>query len=212
MMCFLSLLLSLTKFIIMNIWGHVVGTILKQVANRNKTNEQVKTADPVVFQDVQEKIENVNTDQNNGRSEEEMFKEYLEKIQQAQVENEANPNVETADKSVYEDLMQEIERLKAKVEHQRPLPGIELPTGQAPQPQAPQAMQAWNSTGGTLEARSTPEMGASKSTLRIPSNGVFKVLEYSENSINLDGQNSRFVLVEMNGEKGWVLENYLNFN
>lgn len=196
----------------MSILINVLGTILGQVAKRNNDNNKVKTADPVVFEDVQKKMENVETRGEAGRTRADVFKDYLEKVEEAKVENEANPEVETADKSVYDDLVQEIERLKVKIESQGGVPEIELPNAENPQANIPQVMQAWNSTGGTLEARNAPEMGASKSTLRIPNEGVFTVLEYSENSINLDGRNSRFVLVESNGEKGWILENYLNFN
>jgi len=89
-------------------------------------------------------------------------------------------------------------------------PDLEMPQVQVNQ--TPKAMQAWNSTGGALEGRTAPEMGAQKATLRIPNGGVFNVLEYSENSINLDGKKSRFALVEVDGERAWVLENYLNFN
>lgn len=186
---------------------NVLGTIVKQVANRNKTNDAIKTADPVVFEEVQKKMEHVEPATNN---QDDFIKDYLDKVREAQVENEANPEVETADKSVYDDLYSEIDRLKAQLENQKTNPVVN--SGHAAPPQGNQPMQAWNSTGSTLEARSAPQMGAPKTNLRIPNKGVFSVLDYSENSIILDGQNSRFVLVESNGQKGWILENYLNFN
>jgi len=194
----------------MNILANVLGTIIKQVANRNKKSESVKTADPVVFEEVQKKIENVDYGAEAPRSRADVLKDYFEKVKEAQVENEANPKVETADQSVYEDLVAQIEKLKTQVEYQNRQPDIPMPNVQVNQ--APQIVQAWNSSGGTLEGRSAPDMGAQKSALRIPNGSVFNILEYSENSINLDGKKSRFVLVESNGEKAWVLENYLNFN
>jgi len=194
----------------MNILANVLGTIIKQVAKRNKKNDNVKTADPVVFDEVQKKIENVDHGAETSRSRADVLRDYFEKVKEAQVENEASPEVETADRSVYEDMLKQIEELKAKVEHQNRQPNIPMPDVQVNQ--APQIMQAWNSSGGTLEGRSAPDMAAQKSTLRIPNGGVFNVLEYSENGINLDGKRSRFVLVESNGQKAWVLENYLNFN
>lgn len=194
----------------MSILFNVLGTIVKHVAKRNRDNNDVKTADPVVFEEIQKKVDHVNAGTNEMKDRGDLLKEYYEKIREAQVENEASPVVETADKSVYDDLVQEIEKLKMQVEHQRP--HIELPQSQVEKIQKPQVVQAWNSTGGTIEARTSPNMGAEKSTLRIPNKGVFSVLEYSENSIILDGQKSRFVLVESNNERGWILERYLNFN
>lgn len=194
----------------MSIFLGILGTVIKQVAKRNKKNDSVKTADPVVFEEVQKKVESVNTEVSSEDSRAQMFKDYYEKIREAQAENEASQEIETADKSVYEDLVQEIERLKLQVEHQGSTPNIPQP--HVPQHQAPQVVTAWNSTGGSIQARSAPEMGAPKSSMKIPDNGVFNVLEYSENSIILDGEESRFVLVESNNQKGWILESYLNFN
>jgi len=189
---------------------NVIGTIVKQVAKRNAKNDAVKTADPVVFDEVQKKIETVDHRPSMERSNDDLFQDYLNKMREAEMENEASPNVETADKSVYNDLVQEIERLKMKVETQNQRGHIPRP--EVPQTSTPQMIQAWNSTGTTLEARTSPNMGAPKSTLRIPDEGVFTVLDYSDNSIILDGQKARFVLVQSDGQQGWILENYLNFN
>jgi len=41
----------------MNLLADFLGTIIKQVAKRNKNNDAVKTADPVVFEEVQKKFE-----------------------------------------------------------------------------------------------------------------------------------------------------------
>jgi hypothetical protein len=192
----------------MNLFGNLIGTVLRQVAKRNKDNDAVKTADPVVFTDLEKKLETVNESAAPSRAD--ALRDYFEKIREAQAENEANPNVETADKSVYEDILEQLEQLKPQVEHENRVPDIEMPQVQVNQ--VPGVTQAWNSSGGTLEGRMAPDMGAQKATLRIPNGGVFNVLEYSQNSVNLDGKQSRFALVEVGGQKAWVLESYLNFN
>jgi len=195
----------------MNLFGNLLGTVLRKVAKRNRDNDAVKTADPVVFEDLEKKFEGVEDESEvTGRTRADAIKDYFESVRKAQEENEANPNVETADRSVYEDLVEQIEQLKTQVEHQNRQPDLEMPPVQVSS--APGVSQAWNSSGGTLEGRVSPDMGAQKTTLRIPNGGIFNVLEYSQNSINLDGKQSRFALVEVNGEKAWVLENYLNFN
>ena len=66
--------------------------------------------------------------------------------------------------------------------------------------------------GGSLALRTAPEMGAPQTNFRIPDKTLLKIIQYSDNSINLDGRKSRFVLVDYNGQRGWILENYLNFN
>ena len=69
-----------------------------------------------------------------------------------------------------------------------------------------------NSMGGSLALRSAPEMGSAQTKIRVPDKTLLRVIQYSENAINLDGRRSRFVLVDYNGQQGWILENYLNFN
>jgi len=187
----------------------ILGKIIKEVAKRNSDRPDVKTADPVVFEDMQKHVEayeKTEAPQKTSRSD--MYKGMAERMKQAQKENEANPNVETAHSSVFEDMLQEIENLKQKVEAQgdREIPQPNMTTGSV-------GMQAiTNSQRGSLSVRQNPEMGAAKFDMRIPDKTLLKVLDYSNNTINLDGKTSRFVLVEYNGQKGWILEAYLNFN
>jgi len=193
-------------------FGKLIGGILKEVAKKNFDNPKVKTADPVVFDDLQKKFETVQQD-NTAVSRGDLYKDYFEKVKQAQVENEANPNVETADKSVYEEMMAEIERLKSKVEHQE-RSRVEIPNSSTA-PSAPVGLESQamtNSMGGSLQIRTAPNMGADYLQVRIPEDSLINILEYSENSIMLDGRKSRFAKIEFNGQVGWVLESYLNFN
>ena len=130
------------------------------------------------------------------------------------MENEADPEVETADSSVYDDLMAEIERLKSQQAQQE----SHRPTTTTPDTQpvvqrsALGAQAMTNSMGGSLALRTYPAMDAPKSEVRVPDRTLLRVLEYSENGIILDGQKSRFALVDIKGQRGWVLESYLNFN
>lgn len=68
-----------------------------------------------------------------------------------------------------------------------------------------------NSMGGSLQLRSKPDMGAPMTQVFVPDNSMIKVLGFSSNSINLDGKDVRFALVDFNGQQGWTFESYLNF-
>ena len=72
--------------------------------------------------------------------------------------------------------------------------------------------QAMTNSPGSLALRDAPSMGAGKLDFRVPNKSLLNILEYSENSIILDGKKSRFVLIEYQGQQGWILESYLNFN
>lgn len=214
---------------------HLFETILHNVSKKNEADENIKTADPKVFEAVKKKVETSEHNIPTGGRRSEVFDDYMEKILQAKDENIADPNVETADKSVFDDLLKEIEVLKEKVNaqessnatHQRgTIPPLESlpPLGSTPQPAprhtgrttspAPEAgTQAMtNSQGGSLQLRAAPDMGAKKVDIKVPDRTLLRVLQYSENSIILDGRKSRFALVDYNGQRGWILENYLNFN
>lgn len=211
---------------------HLFETILHNVSKKNEADENVKTADPKVFEAVKKKVETSEHNLPTGGRRSEVFDDYMEKILQAKDENIADPEVETADNSVFDDLLKEIEVLKEKVNAQEssnatqqrgtipPLDSLP-PLGSRPQaaPQhtsrpAPEAgTQAMtNSQGGSLQLRVAPDMGAQKIDIRVPDRTLLRVLQYSENSIMLDGRRSRFALVDHNGQRGWILENYLNFN
>lgn len=188
---------------------NVLANALKKIAQKNNDNPEVKTADPVVFEQVQKKWEAVENVETSNRSRADIYKEYREKILEAQQENEASPEIETADKSVFSDMLEEIERIKSTgVQSQ------EAPSHRAPKIDYPSASGlgvATTNSPGSIQMRMTPDMGAAKSDVWIPKQSGLQVLEYSTNTIILDGQTSRFALVEFQGKKGWVLEKYLNF-
>lgn len=198
----------------MSLLKNVLTTIIKQVQKKNNDNPNVTTANPRVFEDVQRKLEAADS-QPTTRNRADLYKDYMEKIREAQRENEASQEVETADKSVYDDFLQEIERLKTGVElpNAGKAPDLDFGTPQAPSAGSALGVQAMtNSQGGSLQMRQSPDMGAPKSQVFVPDQTLIRVVEYSDNSIILDGQESRFALVDFNGQRGWVLEKYLNFN
>ena len=79
-------------------------------------------------------------------------------------------------------------------------------------PAVEQILAMTNSGGGSLSMRTAPDMGAGTMESRVADSSLVKVIEYSKNSIHLDGKNTRFVKVDVNGQVGWLLESYLNFN
>jgi len=202
----------------MGLFSTVISGVLSEVIKRNRDNKKVKTADPRVFEELEKKVEYVDQTETS-RSRGDMYKDYLDKINEAKIENEASTEVETADSSVYDDLVQEIERLKSQVQSQKGGNAPDLDFNHAESPASlpnnanPSGVQAWtNSNGGSLQMRINPDMGSPKSEIRVPAETVLNVIQYSENSVILDGVKSRFALVEYNGHRGWILENYLNFN
>ncbi len=214
----------------------VFGEILKNVAKKNQEDEQVKTADPVVFEEVRKKLEECEEEAPAGRSRSDIYRDYAEKVKEAQRENEASQEVETADESVFGDLMKELERMQNEESSGHsstgPVGGTEeavfvppvftSPVSNNPiqhiepefreEPLINLGNQAVTNSPGSLALRAEPSMGAATSNFRIPDKTLLKVLQYSENSIMLDGKRSRFVLVDFNGNQGWILESYLNFN
>lgn len=198
----------------MSILKNVLTTIIKQVQKRNNDNPNVTTANPRVFEDVQRKLEDADN-QPTTSNRADLYKDYMEKIKEAQIENEASQEVETADKSVYDDFLQEIERLKTGVEipNAGQAPDLDFGTPQAPSTAGAVGVQAMtNSKGGSLQMRQNPSMGSPKSHIFVPDQTLLRVIEYSDNTIILDGQETRFALIDFNGQRGWVLEKYLNFN
>lgn len=197
----------------MGLLKNLLGTIVDEVQKRNQENANVKTADSRVFEDIKAKFGGV--DEGSSRSRADVYKDFLEKLKQAQQENEASPEIETADKSVFDDFVEEIGRIETRVESQSAgkAPVIDFKTApRASEPVSEGAQAMTNSGGGSLQMRQGPDMGAPKFDFWVPDSSLLRVLKYSDNSIILDGQPSRFALVDYNGQQGWVLEKYLNFN
>jgi len=195
----------------------LIKQVVTNVQKKNEADPNVKTADPAVFEQMVKKLETktaevVDTD-------DDLCDVLCEEVNHSQVENEADPNVETADNSVFEQMKIELEALKAKVaEQDAAVPrAAEAPVVVPPAPAAVSTasnaiMAMTNSGGGSLALRKEPNMGSASYDVRVDDSTLVKVIEYSENSINLDGKTSRFVLIEAGGQTGWLLESYLNFN
>ena len=189
----------------------IIKAVVSNVQKQNKANPNVKTADSSVFDKVTKKIEAAAPKENI----EEVCEDICNEVNTVQIENEADPNVETADKSVFEEMKKEIEALKAKMAAQNNATPAPTSTASVPPSNTSAAMPVMaitNSSGGSLAIRQQPDMGAPTIDVRIPESSMVNVLEYSTNSIILDGQAARFALVEYNGSQGWILESYLNFN
>ncbi len=196
--------------------------VVEKVKKLNDTNPNVKTADASVFESVKNRFQK-SIAKPHVVTEEEYCEDICEEIDQVQVENEADPNVETADNSVFEKMKAELDALKAQMAAEKAKAAeaantapVETPTPSAPSStvstSATEVMAMTNSMGGSLALRAEPNMGAATNTVRVPESSLVKILEYSNNSINLDGKNTRFVLVQFGDQQGWLLESYLNFN
>jgi len=205
-----------------NVMGHLLKKVVQEVQNKNRNNPKVKTADGSVFNNILERFQNRQNraDDPNEASytpaREEFCDDLCNELDEVQAANAADANVETADSSVFADMKAQIEALKAQVDAQAsaptinsmPLPELNIPTP-ANNARAAGVMATTNSNGGTLGFRTAPDMGAPMHNVRIPEYSQLRVLEYSENSIVLDGTKSRFAKVDFNGQQGWVLESYL---
>ena len=196
---------------------------VEKVRKMNEANPKVKTADSSVFDNVIKNFQK-SKDKPHVVTEEEYCDDVCEEIGSVQVENEADPNVETAEKSVFDDMKAEIEALKAQIQSQKtappqaqaqsgPIDFNPIPTPPpSPTSESAGAMAMTNSMGGSLGLRAEPDMGATVHNVRVPDQSLVKVLKYSENKIRLDGKDTRFALVQIGDQQGWLLESYLNFN
>ncbi len=198
--------------------------VVEKVKQMNTANPNVKTADATIFESVKERFQK-SIAKPNVVTEEEYCEDICEEIDQVQVENEADPNVETADNSVFEKMKAELDAIKAQMAAEKAAAAAaaaastapaEIPTPSAPSSTVSTAsnevMAMTNSMGGSLALRAEPHMGAATNQVRVPESSLVKILEYSENSINLDGKDTRFVLVQFGDQQGWIFESYLNFN
>ncbi len=195
----------------------ILKEVIKSVKNKNQADPNVKTADPSVFDQLEKRVDNSKP------AETEVFIEEMKRnVDHVQRENRDNPNVETADRSIFENMQKELEALKAKMAQQNnttasaPAASSNYRNEPAPEvkrtPAVEQTLAMTNSGGGSLSMRTQPDMGAATLDTRVADSSLVKVIQYSDNSIHLDGKNTRFVKVDVNGQVGWILESYLNFN
>jgi len=330
----------------MSLLANLLKTAVKRVQDSNRNNPDIRTADSSIFDKLKEKLEDVKSNIGpRDRGDSNLLDKLRGRIDQVKQNNKADPNVDTADDSVFDDMKHELEELKAKIaveeqaeadariadlraqidrenqveedarmadlraqikqeeeakaaaaRRQRDaeeeakrkqlniptiptlddlsinqprtntntqsvptiktpsiptvnqpsvpdLPNIQprsinVPPVPSPKPSFPQQPQPrsidvtpptpqssvsrrdvqnaasamTNSMGGSLQLRSKPDMGAPMIQVFVPDNSMIKVLGFSSHSINLDGKDVRFALVDFNGQQGWTFESYLNFN
>jgi len=289
----------------MSLLATLITQAVKKVQENNRNNPDVETADESVFDKLKDKIDQAKAkagDRDRGRGG--LFDQLRDRIEDTRKENEADPNVNTADPSVFDDMQRELAELKAKIAEQervqqnkehderladlkaqaeeekrraeeankpkivpptvpRGLDDLKLTNVTTPNtPQAPRGLDdltipnvtpsfptrpkgklratpptppppspnpnayvrkkthqvvagasgVTNSMGGSLAIRMHPELNSPQSVLRVPDKSLVRLLQYTEETLNVDGMESRWVEIEYNGERGWILERYLNFN
>lgn len=200
---------------------NIIKEVIKTVKKKNEADPQVKTADPSIFDQLEKHVDNSQPKESG-----EFLEDLRRNVNHVQRENRDNPHVETADRSVFEDMQKELDALKAQIAAKNNAPAAAPVTtastthNTAPEPvvevkrtpAVEQILAMTNSGGGSLSMRTAPDMGAATMDSRVADSSLVKVIEYSKNSIHLDGKNTRFVKVDVNGQVGWLLESYLNFN
>ncbi len=93
-----------------------------------------------------------------------------------------------------------------------PTPAPQPATNVVPQNQVQNAPVATtDSMGGSLQLRTNADFGAPMTQIFVPDRSQIRVLGFSAHSINLDGKDVRFALVDYNGQQGWTFESYLRF-
>jgi len=210
---------------------NLVRAALSKVQKNNKENPDVKTADESVFENLSRKMEREEKEIGNNVDRREMFDRLRRKVEETQYENEADPQVETADPSVFDDLMKEIEAANEKFEYQeRQQSGRQhtdtynsdmhhrdshAPTSEWGQNESVSPKKQVNSfattssNGGSLQMTMEPQIGGAVKSIRVPHGSQVRIIQFSDNIINLDGRNSRFAYIDYNGQQGWIPETYL---
>lgn len=179
-------------------------SLILAVQKNNKENPEVKTADESVFKDLENEVEQVNKDYDmtSSNSRADAYKEMRRRMEQVQQNNEANPDVETAHSSVFEEMQRKIEALQRQLESQQ--------NPAQTQQSSNQALAFVHGMGGSLALRTEASMGAPQIEVRVPDNATVTILQQSNQAIVLDGEKSSFVYVDYNGTRGWILDAYLN--
>ena len=97
-----------------NILGAILNTI-NQVQQKNKANPNVETADPNVFDLIKNKIQKLD-DRNRerrkakGKSPVSILDRIKKEIEGARKENKKDPNVPTADKSIFDQILSKVDQ------------------------------------------------------------------------------------------------------
>jgi len=197
----------------MSLLYQLIKGAVKAVQSKNEADTNIKTADASVFSDISDRLEKTTSNIPESRSEDELYEEIRREIEASKIANERDQNVETADATVYSDLNTQIEELKSKLASEKAKNSSEYHHEAKPVNFDPmkQTSARTSSHGGSLEMRASPDMGAGVNIHRIPDQSQIRILDWSENTVNLDGKDNKFVLVEFNGQQGWILDSYLDF-
>ncbi len=198
----------------------LIKNVIDKVQDNNRKDENVKTADASVFKNLKTRVEETEKQAaKDTMTRADLYDILRNHVDNTRVENRNHPDIETADASVFENLMKEIEELKKKVEEKEPTEADSNPTvdHSADVANAPRASSAGqeamtNSFGGSIRLRLKPDMSSPVNVVRIPDNSLLRVVEYSDHTIILDDKEVRWAKVEFDGQRGWVPESYLNFN
>jgi len=134
----------------------VLANILKKALQTNREDPEVKTADPVVFEELKKKFEKIEPLQTENQ-EDDILDMMRKRVEEAKVENKVDPRVETAHGSVYENIMRELENLRnqpGKSANNQPWSANQSGSqpGWAPPVQSG-VMQAMTNSGGSLQIR-----------------------------------------------------------
>lgn len=205
---------------------NVLKKLSNEIQKKNRQNPNVETADGSVFDNIRNAIEDIKNkrgDEPAPQKRTEAVEELRERVFEVQQKNKENPNIPTADSSVFDEFNGMLE--ESKNENYNPFSNDESESFNkeaeyeevtpAPAPSSSSSdrvLAITNSMGGSLALRAEPDFGAATNQIRIPDMSRVYVVQYSQHSINLDGKDSRWVLVDFEGQRGWMLEGYLNFN
>lgn len=196
----------------MSLLYQLIRGAVKSVQSKNKADDNVKTADASVFSDLTDRLEKTTSNVPESKSDEELYEEIRRQIEESRHQNECDENVETADSSVYSNLSSQIEELKAKLAAEKAKNSSEYHHEAKPAFDPMKQTTAMTSSPmGSLQMRANPEFGAAINIHTIPDKSQIRILQWSDKTINLDGKDSKFVLVEYNGQQGWILDSYLDF-
>jgi len=215
----------MSLFNILKKLGETVGKVQQQ----NKENPNEETAEGSVFDRIKDSIEDLKkkNEKEELQRQQSTVEELREKLKEVQIQNKENPVERTAPTSVFDRLNDALKEVEMETPT-RSIDDIEVPQVEVPPinttyvppvtqvpSQAPsfaEEIALTNSSGGSLAIRIEPDMGSGILNIRIPESSRIRVLEYSDKTIHIDGQISKWVKVDFDGNIGWILDIYLNFN
>ncbi len=208
------------------------GGLFDQLRNRieesrkeNEANPNEETADSSVFDDMQKEIETLKAKiaEQERIEAEQRIADLKAQIAEEKAEEErkkAEAELARAQEEARRRAEEEA-RIKAEEERKKGLfNNIQIPSvpdlPSVPRPGNLKEIKGksavTNSMGGSIAIRMHPELNAPQSVKRVPDKSLIRIMQFSTHTLSVDGMDSRWVEIEYEGEQGWVLERYLNFN